>query len=321
MAKKIAFNKKQRKNFEEKIKEALAKKNIGTPKLPPAIPARKTAVRQSAGQRYPKPATIRVERATSNKIFITGGIGDVLTLESFFSDQQRAALETIYYATSKHVPIANIFKHLPNYPKLTNHIVVWDDFSSFWAFCSKDEYLSRCRQFHKEINQGVMSSGDFSIAAKFSTLDVYNKSSVLEFPIAKIERFALPAQYFVLCPYSTDKRLKVRDFDAEDWLNTLKLLQDRGLQGVIINAGKDIIPENKSIINLNNKTTILESIEILKKSQGYIGVDSCLSVLAAKLFAYPNLLVKSVNEHLYRWKHLYYAPSTDFQFLVKNVKA
>lgn len=316
MAKKINFNKNKR-NLEEKVREALSKKNISTPKLPPII----KRTRPVNSCTYPKPSLVRIDRASNNKIFITGGIGDILTLESYFTDKLRDSLETIYYATSKHVPISNIFKSLPNYPKLKNHIVVWNDFTKFWAFCSKEEYITKCRQFRLEIENGVLSSEDYSISAKFPYSMPYNQSSVLTHSLADISKFILPDEFFVICPFSSDKRLKSRDFDQEDWSNVFKILKNANIPGVVINSGKDIIAKNTHLIDLNNKTNILESIEILKKSRGYIGVDSCLSVLAAKLFTHPNILVKSVNEHLYRWKHLYYAPSTDFQFLSRNVRS
>jgi ADP-heptose:LPS heptosyltransferase len=73
------------------------------------------------------------------------------------------------------------------------------------------------------------------------------------------------------------------------------------------------------LINLNQQTDLIVSIEILKGAKGYIGVDSCLSVLAAKLFD-EHLFVKSTDRHLLRWKHVYYAPKKNFDFIGSVVR-
>ena len=87
------------------------------------------------------------------------------------------------------------------------------------------------------------------------------------------------------------------------------------MKAVVLNVGNDFIPTDDVIINLNNQTNFLESIEILKKGSGYLGVDSSLSVLATKLFPVSNLYVKSQNHHLQNFKHIYYMPQTDFSFI------
>jgi hypothetical protein len=50
--------------------------------------------------------------------FITGGIGDVITIECFLTDAQRNELSTIYYATNKHTFVESLFKSLDCFPKL-----------------------------------------------------------------------------------------------------------------------------------------------------------------------------------------------------------
>ena len=56
----------------------------------------------------------------------------------------------------------------------------------------------------------------------------------------------------------------------------------------------------------------------MRKAVGYIGIDSCLSVIASKL-PYEIMKIKTINQHLIKWKHVYYAPKTDFNFLSDKI--
>lgn len=312
----ILINKKVR-DFDKKIKEVLERNNLNKRKIPPiqekkvVKPAEKKVIRRV--RKY-IPGVVETNR---KEIFITGGIGDVIALESFFSSVFRENLNTIYYGTNKQQPIQSLFETIPNYPNLINHVVVWKDFSNFWCFFGKEDYLHKATREKIHIPYGVYNAEDFSISRKFHDLNIksYNNSSFILFELANIDKFSLPQDYVCICPYSTDKRTRIRDFNHLDWKGTLNYLKRNELKGVILNIGNDRIPEDKHLINLNNQTTLIESIEILKKSKGYIGVDSSLSVLATKLFSDSDIFIKSNNQHLYRWKHVYYAPKTNFNFI------
>jgi ADP-heptose:LPS heptosyltransferase len=148
----------------------------------------------------------------------------------------------------------------------------------------------------------------------------YNNSSFILNTVASTERFDLPDRYVTLCPFSNDKRLKTRDFNGDDWAECLKFLKKVDAPGVVLNAGNDHVPTAPNLINLTNGTDITEAVEILKKGFAYLGIDSALSVLAAKLFSPPNLMIKSNNEHCYVNLQCYYAPHSEFSFVVRNIK-
>jgi ADP-heptose:LPS heptosyltransferase len=259
----------------------------------------------------------------SSTIFLSGSIGDIFALESFFTDNERDTINGIYYATQKSAAIETTFKALPNYPALKRHEVAWNDFSNFWCFYSKDECIHRFSLNQKTIPSGLKYSADFSIGNKFDEIHAgirrYNGSSFVKHNVANISKFNLPNNYIVICPYSTDKRIKDRDFTNKDWTKCLDYLKTIGMRGVVINIGNDPIPQSETLINLTNKTTIVEAIEVVKCAKGYIGIDSCMSVLAAKLFTYPRLLIKSVNPHCYQHAKIYYAPQISFGFLVNAI--
>jgi ADP-heptose:LPS heptosyltransferase len=125
----------------------------------------------------------------------------------------------------------------------------------------------------------------------------------------------------VLCPFSTDKRSKERDFNAEDWNQTLKFLEQKDIKGVVINSGNDIVPKNSYLIDLSNLTKIEEAVEIVKAAKGYLGIDSWLSVLAAKVFNSLSLQIKSVNSHCLNNAAFYYAPKKEFNFINTKIES
>lgn len=265
------------------------------------------------------------KNSSSSSIFISGGIGDFIAVESFMTDEERSKINKIYYATHKKESIESIVKSLPNMNHIKMHEVIWDDFSKFWCFFSKEECINKMKSIGRTIPIDLELAEDFSISKKFKQFSeieiVYNESSLLKYNLADISKFILPEFYLVICPYSTDKRIKDRDFNSCDWNELINWIKKLGIQGVVLNYGQDFIPECPEIINLSNNTTIQESIEILKKSIGYIGIDSSMSVVASKLFNKNILNIKSVNDHCYKWSKCYYAPNTEFNFLKKSIKS
>jgi len=256
----------------------------------------------------------------NGKILITGGIGDVFAVESFFSDEQRVLLTTILYATHKSEYIKTLFDAIPTYPHLKYHKVIWSDFSNFWCFCYKEELI---RRMGSACPQELRDAEDWGIVPKFPVISVgmckYNGSSFIKHKLADVDKFRLPQNYVVIQPYSTDKRVRQRDYNDADWIATLYWLKKRNMKGVVINKGSDPIPEESCLINLANQTTVLEAAEILKCGKGYVGIDSWLTVLAAKLFDNEWIGIKSINSHCYSNKHIYYAPKTKFDFISQDI--
>lgn len=253
-------------------------------------------------------------------ILVTGGIGDFIILETFFKSALRENLEIIYYATSQKNNIESLFNCFDNYPKLKKHISVWDDFKNIFCFVQKEELFLRDLTLKKKLRK----VHDYSIIKIFPLIKYnifkYNISSCIKYNLSNISKFDLPKKYAVICPYSYDKRNKNRDFTYLEWDIVLKILKRKKLKGVILNIGNDFIPKDKYLIDLSNQISLKESIDIVKKCDFYIGVDSCFSVIAAQILNNENLLIKSVNDHLYRWKNVYYFMKYDFSFLTENIR-
>lgn len=249
---------------------------------------------------------------------ITGGIGDVFAIESFLPQSVRKNLTTIYYAANKSESIKTCLRTLPNY-NIQNHIDVWTDFSNFWCFFSKEEVANKL----KEPVEGFEESRDFSIGTFFPSVSngdvMYTGSSFLQYKLTDVSSFQLPKRFITVCPYSSDKREKGRDFSSSDWRNLLDYLSAHELHGVVLSDTVDDVPESPFIINLSNRTSIIQAIEILKSSCGYIGIDSSISVLASKLFIPRNLLIKCRNWFCYTYSPIYYAPQAMTAFMVGDV--
>lgn len=266
-----------------------------------------------------------LEKKETNRssVFLTGGIGDVLALEGFLSDWDRENIKTIFYATAKQKHIIEIFNSLANYKKLKNHIVVWEDFSKLQCFFSLEDFIVKTTtRNEKKIPIALKRSRDLSISKIFDDINKnklqYNQSSFLQGKLTDV-KIELPDDFMVILPYTTDKRIN-RDFSNDDWEECINILKNRNKVGVVLNSGFDSVPKDANLLDLSNKTSILESIEILKLSCGFIGIDSWLSVLAAKLFENEDIHIKSINQHCLANAYCYYAPKRNFDFIKPKIK-
>jgi ADP-heptose:LPS heptosyltransferase len=216
------------------------------------------------------------------------------------------------------------FDALPNYPSLRRHVPVWEDFSSFWCFLHKGDCTQALEASRKGVEDNYYKAPDYGIAPIFAKINQgtlkYNVSSFCTHKLASLDRFGLPSKFVSICPCSTDKRITVRDFKDCDWEATLRFLESSSMQGVVLNVGEDNVPESPSLINLANQTNITEAVEIVKRSVGYIGIDSSLSVIAAKALPPANIVIKSHNMHLFHNKCIYYSPVKHFDFIAEPVE-
>lgn len=280
-------------------------------------------------------------------ILITCGIGDFLAIESFFSQKEKN-IRNVFYATRAQKEISKLFDALPNYD-IKEHINYFDRFNGKLPTIWDINHLNRITK--SKLDPAIH---DYSIKVKFNEnrrnkYKHYNGSSFLKYELAKDikTKFNLPSNYIVVHPCSkASYRLAAqRELTPYEWKFLLAeipgtsscgktgLFKDtlgggdfRLLGGtsqqkiVVLNTWPDYqIPNNKNIIDLTNKTTLIESIEILKNSNGYFGIDSALSVLAAKLFGSEKLYIRHFGRshrfHLWRHKDVYYYPKKSNEFL------
>lgn len=243
-------------------------------------------------------------------VLITGGLGDAITVESFFPDSLRATLGRVYYATRAASAVIDLFKAIPRY-RSVEHVVLWEDWSSLWCFFRKDEVA----EVLKALPEAWDEVEDWSISTAFPRLGPakYNGSSVLSIDV-DVSRFNLPTGYVVVVPASVND-FSNRALDPQDWHRLFQFLEESGRVGVVLYEGAGEFPPHPRLIDLSNRTTVAEAVTIVRGAAGYYGIDSALSVVAAKVLVPDVLRVKSRNPHLYDAAHLYYAPQTDLSFV------
>ncbi len=245
-------------------------------------------------------------------ILLTGGIGDVFAVEGMMTAEERETLEAIYYACPASEVIRQAWSALPNFPRLTSHVVLP---TGRQVFRNESEVV---------IHGHTVPAGteDWNIGAVFSQRRPYAGSSFLAHKLAALpERFRVPGPYVIVQPISSWGRWRNRAFDAGDWNRVRAFLEARNLYGVILNQHGSALPNWPCLIGWQGITSMAESIELLKASQGYLGIDSCLSVLAAKLFPPQRLAVKGTRPHIYQNAWAYYQPHAAFPFLQRTLQS
>lgn len=254
----------------------------------------------------------------SKSILITAGYGDLITLESYFPKDFKQKLRTVYYASPR-AELAGLLEALPCY-SIQNHFVFDPIVKPLYNLEDVSKYLHESGfLFPPHWNQVE----DYSIHAVFARIRSgelsYQGSSFLTHKLAEVKQ-QLPDRFICIHPATeTDQDMPKRSFYPHEWNNVINWLDLINLPAVVVNKGKHPVPEHNRLINLTNETNMLESIEILKRATGYCGVDSWLSVLAAKLFAPPLFYVKGNSPNLEANKSIYFAPKTQFPFIYKRL--
>lgn len=247
--------------------------------------------------------------STGFAALLTGGIGDVFALESFTTPERRERLESLLLACPSSNVVRAMYQSLPNYPRLENYRTL-----------GTGGQTCLCRKDVEKIAGPLPDAEDWSIATTFPTFRNYVGSSWLTHRLVPRPR-RIDKPYVVIVPHSSWGRWEGRSFDASDWQEAFGYLERHDLHGLILHHGNERVEPHPRLIDLTNQVSILEGIELLKVAQGYLGIDSALSVLAAKLFPSDRLAVKSVWGHCYQFRHIYYAPRSEFGFLRRELVA
>lgn len=235
------------------------------------------------------------------QVLLTGGIGDCMALESYWSPAFRHSVSKIFLACGNGCKIRELLSKVYSCPIE----VLWRKDFSFFCFHNEKEVR---RQFN------LPDIEDWSIEVHFPYLanETFYGSSVLNHKLADVQ--ALEKPFVVIVPDSPNEP-RLYKMNNDDWHKTIELLEREDKVGIVLNTGEPTNQKHKRIIDLTNKTTICEAVELLKQSSGYIGIDSFLSVLAVQTLNRNTIRIKSANPHLYRYKEIYYSPHVKFPFL------
>lgn len=185
----------------------------------------------------------------------------------------------------------NTFK---NYFELSNTSFDFIHFNTIlWEENQKDYFYNFFKKAESIVGNCLNKILPFDLIKKRNHIF---DSSFLKNNFSYIENYNLPNNFVTVMPWTNHPRYFY--FTEEDWKETEKILKHLNLKAVVIGQENyDKVPKSDCFINLIDKTNILESIEICKKSNFYIGVDSWPSVLAAQFLSFNKCIIKHRSEN------------------------
>lgn len=255
----------------------------------------------------------------ASHLFFTGGIGDFIILESYMEPSRKAAVKTITLATRAAKGIEDLISSCPPmFPNLKAVSTLKADWENKFCFISKQDTLETLG-----VPKLLEDAQDWSILHMFPLIRRgvlnFHKSSLIASKVADLSHLKLPASYLACNPYSPNDRRLDRDYNQGDWKATLTHANLLGIPVVVINVSDDFIPDDPRIINLNRQTSLAESIEIVKNSTCFWGIDSCLSIAATQSLTAEKIRIKSKNPHLYNYQDIYYSPHRNIKFILESL--
>jgi hypothetical protein len=251
-------------------------------------------------------------------MLLTGGIGDVLTIDAHLTAAEKAEITTIQWGTRSGRDLSPIFERLPQYVNLARQIDHWPYGRTDGVACY--HHAGQAREFHAAIPADLL---DRSVSVEWPRIvrdDIpYHGSSFLETRLAEIRHLGLPEHYAVCTPYTPanhDDHRKIRDYTPQDWADTLDWLRQHHLPAVVVNAPCSApVPDHQAVINLTGLTTLAEAMEVVKGASAYVGIDSWASILAAMHLPSDKLAVLSRNTYLYGHRRQYYPRFKSWPFI------
>lgn len=225
------------------------------------------------------------------------GMGDALQAESFWCQEERHALRRIVQCAPSSKSFLPLIEANPEFSQCEN--VVWRPPADLPHAHEPTTYWS----------QGILHRRTFT------------GSSFLRHTLAPMPDLPIPDRYFVVhatTPFNERGHRAYRDMRPPEWQPVLDRLESRDQVAVVLNSEPESIPDHPRLVDLTGKTSMPESIEILKHAEGYYGIDSCFAILAAQLFDPEDLWVRTKNHRVVSLRHTYYPPQEDFSFLVPD---
>lgn len=230
-------------------------------------------------------------------LWFNGGAGDFLQIERFWTQEERQALDTIY----------------------------WDALCQ--SFLQPFLEASRAYQHCEHITLEGLPPDWLRKCSLIRHLSVLHRrqffgSSFLRETLAELPK-GLPSEFVVIhatTPKNTPSARQFRDLGGSEWSAILSTLEAWGLPGLVLNSvDEGDTPDDPRLINLSGKTTFAESVEITKRASGYVGIDSCLAFLAAEFLPARRLTIRTRNPFVVEQARNFYAPHLTFPFLVDTI--
>lgn len=274
-----------------------------------------------------------------DSLLLTAGIGDFILLDYFYD---LTKYKNIFLVLPQDKNIEMMMSCFKNYKKV--QIIKYNCLKRLRLICfvSLNNILDH-RGIPQHLKLTAKYAHDYSIFSKLGVIrrligngdkinicrycdsEIKVNSSLVKNKLCDTRGFNLPSKYYFIasstswtrfdcavCDISHEtscpKTDNMRDFVDIDWVNTINILQKENIKGIVI--GVTPVPSKYAsiplLINLTNKTSIIEAFEILKYAIGYIGIDTCFSVLASYTMPKNKVMVKCINKHGLIWKDIYF---------------
>ena len=255
-------------------------------------------------------------------VLLTCGLGDFVAIDSFLTEGERLSVDTIHWATRARKALEAMVPFV--FPNAQVHIIERDDFGAPFTpdFCvsSRDELPNLPPDV---IDMSVANvAADVRAGARAYTGSRFVERTVTAATFAALERvYALPPRYMVVHPFSENARTAERDLTQEEWLAVQRYAAERDLCMVVLNQGGERLQNSTAaVLDLSDRTGILEAIEITKHAEVFLGCSSVFAAIAAKVLPQPRVFVKanhSVKRFFY-W--LYYSPLDTNTFVTDDLR-
>lgn len=236
----------------------------------------------------------------------TSGCGDVIALESTWSEEERAALSTCYWATKAAGITRPLFERSARY-RHVKHVVLP-------SIPGKTHYnILGVRGDYPSLPSGIR---DWSVMTRFREFSdrPWTRSTFLTEPADAAQICADLPDRFVLIQHettlhTTPAQRQLRNLDAAEWDRVIARLEAENLSAVVVNgADTSAPPRHPLIVDLVGRTDFVESMAVLRNACGYWGIASALCVAASQLFDPDQLWVKGPEAWLFANRHIYFAP-------------
>lgn len=233
----------------------------------------------------------------------TAGLGDLIALESVFTDVEREQLRTCYWATRAANISIELFRATACYQHV-RHVVLDDASNHFGANTLHQRY---------GLDPSVVDWSVLQSFGGYASRDWQVSRLLTDAIPLSLSRFDLPPA-FVVCHAQTtlhtnqDER-QLRGLDPAEWARILDRASFWSTRIVVVGSPDEPRPPlHPCIIDLVGQTSIPESLAILRASSGFWGIASWLATAACQLFGPEDLWIKAPLSWGKGNRHIYFAP-------------
>jgi hypothetical protein len=237
---------------------------------------------------------------------LTCGLGDFLALCHFISPEERKSIRKIYWATPAMERVKK-FVYIV-FPNVKEEEILFDEFDSQMPFFNSAAHV---QIYLKKKLGNILDYSIYSLKVEMhhGLRSFHNLDEIYE---EKLSNISLDVNsYVVIHPHSDNSMDPKRDLNGMECRELVDEIEEKGIYGVVINKSRESFPiKSERIVDLTNKLSVYDCIEVLKGAEGFIGCSSVWSVVASKLLS-DNIFIKTHNVFKSGSKNFYYHPNAD----------